>query len=197
MRSVERLGFKLEGTLRERFFVAGEIQDSFDLRPSRSGVDHAMIPEERFTNRCATTSADGRLSRRRRFLAAEDVRLDLRPRDCRRRGRDGNLRRAVLAARLRRRRRMSPTRRCARRRSPLFGDNPRFRTIAAPAEATTLPGSSVDAVVAAASVPLVRRSPLPCRMPARAPACGNRRLDVERSPSRGLFVRGGVRSAPS
>ena len=28
IRSVERLGFKLEGRLRERFFVAGEIQDS-------------------------------------------------------------------------------------------------------------------------------------------------------------------------
>jgi RimJ/RimL family protein N-acetyltransferase len=28
IRSVERLGFKLEGHLRERFFVAGEIQDS-------------------------------------------------------------------------------------------------------------------------------------------------------------------------
>ena len=29
IRSAERLGFKLEGQLRERFFVAGEVQDSF------------------------------------------------------------------------------------------------------------------------------------------------------------------------
>ena len=28
IRSVERLGFKLEGRLRERYFLAGEIQDS-------------------------------------------------------------------------------------------------------------------------------------------------------------------------
>ena len=51
IRLVERLGFKLEGHLRERYLVGDDIQDSLMYGVARHGVDGSMRPEERFSNR--------------------------------------------------------------------------------------------------------------------------------------------------